>query len=368
MGAPNERGRPGAVDVPEQDPHAVPAKSRSAPFAAGRPRRDVVGRHRVRHGCPGADRCIHRASARGLAGRPQREAGTPPRVPAHGGHHRREQRDHRGADRRGEMGGAGVGDHGDPRPVQHRGQRGEVECGRQVEDVGRRAADRSDDPPGQRLSRGAPGERHLPAVRARAGPRRAPRVVRIGPGRRTGPRVHDHQRCSGSDGSAASTSGSGRRMRSRPSSPAGSSNPAARTVPASGRARRVAGHAAAGRRAASRGSPRWPPRSRARRRAAAAGPSAAVTGGTRSGSPPVDAQAGDPVDQVVDVGTARRWGVHDPGTGPDQHRVDAGQQLRGGRPGGPQSTVTRSAPAATARIAGPAASMSPMLSSRTTSR
>ena len=80
----------------------------------------------------------------------------------------------------------------------------------------------------------------------------------------------------------------------------------------------------------------------------------------------VDAERREPGDERVESRASRPGGsgsIH--GARQHEHLVDPGQQLAAWRPRGPQSSVTRSAPAATARIAGPASSTSPSLSSRT---
>ena len=118
----DERGGPGAVHVPEQDVHAGTA----APARAQRAPRRRATRLRVDAAQAGVagHRAVPGAGVRGSAAcwSPSRTCGTRYGRPARGRHDGREQRDDRGADRGGQVRGAGVADDHGRGPGQHPGQ------------------------------------------------------------------------------------------------------------------------------------------------------------------------------------------------------------------------------------------------------
>ena len=305
----DERRRPAPVHVPEQDPHRRLASNGAGSVGGqqpdgggdlGRPTPTTgTGARRSDRrstGCPGTARPGHRAARPVRRRAPSARAGTT-------GANSETTGVPTAAD---EVAGPGVGDHGDLRPVEHRGQLRKVEPTSQVENAGRRQPR----PPQRRSAWSAAARRHSrsapPASRpGRAGPPPPPRAVPDRPApahwSRGGPRpaVLGSRTAAPHRGRAVGgVRGAGRhrqraaRSRPRVRSAASGPAPAHRRPPA------------AGRRAASRDSPRSPRRSC---RTPASRSSRAVGSGDWWNEVRITAwstpQPSDPVDQVVDLGT-----------------------------------------------------------------
>ena len=127
----DERGRPGAVHVPEQDPHAATACGGQAARTAAS--HVVHAQRRPRHGWPGTGQTRGPAARRTARPMWSSTCGTRQGRQRTAGHRRREQRDDRGADRRGEVGRPGVADHDRVGARQHGGQLGERRAPAQVD-------------------------------------------------------------------------------------------------------------------------------------------------------------------------------------------------------------------------------------------
>ena len=130
VGALDERRRPGAVHVPDQDVHAGTSRRRARQRGHGVD--DGLGGHRREAGMAGHRALAGAGVAAGGLLVAEQDVRHPVGRPAHGGDDRREQRHDRGADRRGQVRRAGVADDDRGGPRQHPGQLREVGAAAEV--------------------------------------------------------------------------------------------------------------------------------------------------------------------------------------------------------------------------------------------